>query len=144
MEIIELQKSNIFEIESLWNELNTLHHVNSSNFQNHFESFTFQERVNQLLKKEQLSIFVAMIKNEKVGYCIATKDNDSCEVDSLYVQLDYRKQKIGNELMKKALDWLENLKCATLKVSVADGNESVLPFYEKYGFKKRFTIMQMT
>ncbi len=34
--------------------------------------------------------------------------------------------------------------CTEASVYVAEDNEQVLSFYEKYGFSKRFTVMGMT
>lgn len=44
--------------------------------------------------------------------------------------------------MEVALEWLQEQKCIQIDLIVAAGNEEVFPFYEKYGFKKRATIMR--
>jgi hypothetical protein len=41
MEILEIPKDRIYEIEPLWRELNSHYHERSSNFKEHFSSFTF-------------------------------------------------------------------------------------------------------
>ena len=142
MNIIELSKKYMNEIEGLWKELNSLHRELSSNFKSHFESFTFDNRVKQLSIKENLSIFVAKEADANIGYCVVTKDNEIGEIDSLFVRKEYQGQGVGHELMSKAFEWLKNKKCSAINIYVAEGNESVLTFYEKYGFKKRFTVLQ--
>lgn len=143
MKIIELKKDSLNEIEDLWRELNSLHEELSSNFKSHFEVFTFHKRSSQLLKKEYMSILVAMVEKQKVGYCIVTKDKEVGEIDSIYISPVHQGQGIGDELMRKALNCLRELKCEIIRVYVAEGNETVFSFYEKYGFKNRFTVLQM-
>ena len=143
MEIIEIYKNNLNEIEDLWNELNSHHKELSINFKDHFDRFTFKERSDQLLKKEQISIFVAQDEERKVGYCIVSIHRGIGEIDSIYIAPDYQGKGIGHDLMEKALDWLSKMEITSIKVYVAEGNDTVLPFYEKYGLKKRFTVLQL-
>lgn len=53
----------------------------------------------------------------------------------LYVEDKYRKHKIGNQLSLMIMDWLNSKETVEdLWVFVANGNEIVGKFYEKYGF----------
>ena len=142
MDIIEIDRNRLQDIRDLWKELNSLHRQLSSNFKQHFDSFTFEKRVEKLICKEYLSIFVASDADLYVGYCIATADKNRGEIDSIYVQPSYRGQKVGHELMIMAMEWLNKQDCNEIDIYVAEGNEQVLGFYEKYGFKKRSTVMQ--
>lgn len=38
--------------------------------------------------------------------------------------------------------WLNKQNCREINVYVAEGNDLVLGFYEKYGFKKRSVVLQ--
>ncbi len=142
MKIIKLEKENLMDIKPLWKELNTLHGKLASNFKEHFDSFTFKSRKNILEKKEKLSIFVASNNGIYIGYCIASIEKEKGEIDSLFIQKEYRNKNIGNQLMKNALEWLSLKGCPVINIHVAEGNELSLGFYEKFGFKKRFTTLQ--
>jgi hypothetical protein len=45
--------------------------------------------------------------------------------------------------MSLALKWLEKQKREILRVSIAEGIESVLDFYRRFGFAERLLVMQM-
>jgi hypothetical protein len=47
-------------------------------------------------------------------------------------------------LISYALKWLREQKCETVRVSIAEGNESVHDFYRRFGFAERLTVMQLT
>jgi ribosomal protein S18 acetylase RimI-like enzyme len=141
MEIVELDRSRLPEIEALWKELNAHHAQRSSNFKQYFDTLTFQDRIKQLLYKEDLSLFVGSDAGVCVGYCIVTAERNKGEVDSIYVRASHRGQRIGHELMSRAMEWLRTKECTEIVIYVAEGNEQALSFYEKYGFSRRFTVM---
>jgi diamine N-acetyltransferase len=141
MDIIELDRSRLPEIENLWKELNSHHSQRSSNFKGYFDTLTFQDRLTQLVCKENLSLFAVPDAGLLVGYCIVTADRNRGEIDSIYVKASHRGQRIGHELMMRALEWLRMHDCPETSIYVAEGNEQVLSFYEKYGFNKRYTVM---
>jgi ribosomal protein S18 acetylase RimI-like enzyme len=86
---------------------------------------------------------VAQENGENIGYCIATVDGLNGEIDSLFVVAAYRGKGVGKELMSCALRWLEEQKCETVRVSIAEGNESALNSYRRFGFAERLMVMQM-
>jgi ribosomal protein S18 acetylase RimI-like enzyme len=141
MDIIELDRSRLPEIEDLWKELNSHHRQLSSNFKQHFDSLTFQDRLKQLVCKEKLSLFAGSDAGLHVCYCIVTADRNRGEIDSIYVKASHRGQGIGHELMMRAMEWLHMQDCTEIVIYVAEGNEQVLSFYTKYGFTKRYTVM---
>ncbi len=143
MDIVKIPRDRINEIELLWNELNSHHHEKSENFKDHFSSFTFAERSNKLVAMEKLAIFAAKINSELVGYCIASSNNGSGEIDSLYIKPDFRGEAIGRQLTEAAMSWLSDLDCDQISVAIAEGNQQAIPFYEKFGFKKRFDVLQI-
>lgn len=141
MNIIELGRSHLFEIEDLWKELNSHHGQRSSNFKQYFDAFTFPNRLQQLVHKQNLSLFVSSDAGVYVGYCIVTADRKKGEIDSIYVRASHRGRRIGHGLMTRAMEWLRMYDCSEIFIYVAEGNEEVLNFYEKYGFRRRFTVM---
>ncbi|MCP3926153.1 MAG: GNAT family N-acetyltransferase [Desulfobacterales bacterium] len=144
MKIQILDKEHLYEIEDLWKELNDLHRELSTDFKEHFELFTFEKRCEQLYEKDELRVFVACVEEKNIGYCIVTQDRNDGEVDSLFIQKRYRGQDVGNQLMQNGLKWLNEKQCTNIKIHVAEGNEFAIGFYEKFGFKKRFTTLQVT
>lgn len=142
-EILKLSKDRIDEIEPLWRELNSHHLERSKNFKEHFSSFTFAERSKKLLAMDELVIFAARENSELVGYCIASSNNGTGEIDSLYIKPQFRGASLGRLLTESAMLWLSGLNCSQISVAVVDGNEEAIPFYEQFGFKKRFDVLQI-
>lgn len=142
MEIIELDREHYNLIENMWVRLNRLHGALSKNFKDHFDTFTFEKRMNPLLKKEHLAFFVAVINSEHVGYCIVSAEDGKGEIDSIYIEPDYRKQRIGSSLIKRAKGWFNTIGCDSVSIIVADGNDSVLGFYKSFGFHKYAVILK--
>ena len=143
MYVMEIPKENIDEIEPLWRELNYLHYENSSHFKDYFSSSSFKDRRKKYLEMEQLLILVAKTGDELIGYCVASVNGKIGEIDSLFLKKEYHGKNIGTELTDNAMGWLNAHNCSELNVYVAEGNETILPFYEQFGFKKRFHVLQI-
>ncbi|WP_370280698.1 N-acetyltransferase family protein [Pontibacterium sp.] len=143
IEILDLPRERIDEIEPLWNALNSHHQARSTHFEQHFSTFTFDKRVKHLNAAPYLKIFVAVDGDVFVGYCIASANESKGEIDSLYVQQGYQGARLGQQLMDCSIAWLEDQKCTQISVYVAEGNEEAMPFYERFGFKPRFQVMQI-
>lgn len=142
MNIEAITREKIDGIKPLWEKLNAHHLAKSSLFKDHFSAFTFEKRMESLKKRDLLIAYVAEHDGEKIGYCVATVDGSVGEIDSLFVREEHRGKGAGEELFSLALRWLGGQKCETIKVAVAEGNESVLGFYRRFGFAKRFTVME--
>jgi len=123
--------------------LNSHHQARSTHFEQHFSAFTFDERAKQLKAAPSLKIFVAADEDRFVGYCIASATEGKGEIDSLYVQEGFQGNRLGQQLMDCSMAWLEDLNCTQISVYVAEGNEEAMPFYERFGFKPRFQVMQI-
>ncbi|WJI09625.1 GNAT family N-acetyltransferase [Methanobacterium sp. CWC-01] len=67
------------------------------------------------------------------------------EVDSIYVRGGYRSQGIGDQLMKRSLEWMDEKGAKAKKILVTTGNQDALLFYRRYGFRlRRVVLEQMT
>ncbi len=132
-------------IRPLWEGLNAHHLARSPNFRGHYEQMTFDVRKKDLLKKERLQIILAIKDGNPVGYCVCTisAEGDG-EIDSIFVEDIYRRSGIGEELMTRAIAWLDAGGAKKKIVAVAAGNEAAIPFYESFGFVPRMTVLQMT
>lgn len=134
-------------VQPLWEELNVHHEINSNNFSDKFRSLTFKIRRNKFIIDNNLKIKIDLIKVKQkdiyIGYCISTINNElTGEIESLFVEKEYRKFCLGDSLMKRALGWLDGNNVKTKIIGVAEGNENVLDFYRKYGFYKRRIILE--
>ena len=142
---LQLGPESIDLIKPLWEGLNAHHLVRSPNFRGHYEQMTFEARKKDLLKKERLQIILAIMDRNPVGYCICTISSEGDgEIDSIYVEDGYRRSGIGEELMTRAIAWLDAGGAKKKIVAVAAGNEAAIPFYESFGFVPRMTVLQMT
>jgi GNAT superfamily N-acetyltransferase len=64
-----------------------------------------------------------------IAYCISTVSADGCgEVDSMFVEEDFRKCGVGSELVRRPLAWLDSVGASSKVVTVAHGNERALAF----------------
>lgn len=135
-------------IQPLWEKLNKHHLYQKSDFQGHYANFTFQERKEVLLKKAQdgeMIISLAEDKNSEilVGYSITTlSPENEGEIDSIYVEEEYRSLGVGRELMKRSLMWMDEKGAKTRKVVVAIGNPEAVSFYEGYEFRPRSITLE--
>jgi diamine N-acetyltransferase len=135
-------------IQPLWEKLRDHHVRMSRNFTRHFAGVTFDLRKKQLLEKSrdgrlQIDLAKDPATGAIVGYC-ATSINKAKqgEIESIYVEQDYRGAGIGDALMTRALDWLATLAVQKTILAVAEGNESVFAFYRRHNFYSRATILE--
>lgn len=148
IEYIEGNEKLIDSIAPLWTKLNEHHKANSTQFISKYENFTFEERKTSLMKKVNLGIMkINLAKDIKtntfVGYCISTIDEENVgEIESLYVEADYRKFGIGKELMTRTLKWLDESIVLAKVIGVAAGNEQAFGFYERFGFYPSLTTLR--
>lgn len=145
IEIISGSKELLEYVGPLWDKLNNHHKDNSIDFKEKYEKFSFKERSNGFLayKKDNININLVKDKEIYVGYCVSTINNSSVgEISSLYIEPEYRKYGIGDELIKRAIKWLDDNKVSKKIIGVAVGNEDVLKFYERYGFRSRTIILE--
>jgi GNAT superfamily N-acetyltransferase len=86
--------------------LNELHGQLSSNFKEHFNRFTFVQRIAALRDRDSFAIFLAGGKKSPFGYCIASIQASTGEIDSIFVLPEHRGRGAGNLLMGAAESWL--------------------------------------
>lgn len=145
---IEVGEHGLNRIEPLWKKLVDHLKVRSTYFGEWFETRSFDERRAELLKKStgsggKLHVDLAMNGGQCIGYCVSSMVQQSGEVDSIFVEESYRYLGIGSELMKRALAWIDDEQPQGVRVASAIGNEEVLPFYQRYGFFPRMTLLEL-
>jgi len=144
---IQIDKSQISIIKPLWEKLNILHLNNSHYFKEYYSNLTFEKRCEKFNKLDNCNVFIEIIKNEinsiPIGYCVSTKGKSVGEIDSLFIEEEYRKYGYGQKLVENSLKWFKENNCNKIMVAVAEGHESVFRFYEKFGFYPKMTYLQL-
>jgi ribosomal protein S18 acetylase RimI-like enzyme len=134
------------DIQPLWEGLNRHHGAVSPHFKDEFAAYSFDDRKSKLTQKykaNKLHIDIAMGDNRPVGYIISgITDNGVGEIESIYIEDGYRSQSIGDDLMHRALAWLDKHQVQEKIVDVAVGNERVHKFYARFGFYPRQTRLK--
>jgi diamine N-acetyltransferase len=136
-------------IGPLWWKLRLHHKVRAPEyFASQFEQMPWDFRKQLLLDKAKtgaIHVDMAQDKDTKtlIGYCVSSvTDKKVGEIESIYVEEEYRKLGIGDAFMKKALSWLENRQANRIIIVVATGNEEVFGFYSRYNFYPRVSILE--
>ncbi len=134
-------------VQPLWEKLNKYHEINSDYFYDKFRKLKFEVRKDKFIKDNDLEVKIDLIKDTEkgfyIGYCISTINKDLIgEIDSLFVEKEYRKHGLGDKLMNRTIEWLNSKKVKTKIIGVAEGNDNVLEFYKRYGFYKKMVILE--
>jgi ribosomal protein S18 acetylase RimI-like enzyme len=141
-----LPPADIDVIRPLWEKLNETHRERSPFFAGEYEAFTFEKRKEKLLSGGRTDWRAEVARTtpggEIVAYCLSSITRDlEGEIDSIYVEQDYRRFRVADALMRHALRWLDESGAVSKRVSVAAGNEQALPFYEFYHFYPRYIVL---
>lgn len=139
IQFTEISVTDIDIIKPLWEKLREHQSSKSVNFGDDLKSVTWERRKNELTgANKRLKIFIATKDDKHIGYCISSITNEGKgEIDSLFIDDNYRKKGMGSEFMERALQWFDENGIKDIYISVFVGNEEVLGFYGKFGFAPR-------
>lgn len=147
MEIKNLPLESVSILKPLWEKLRAIHVQDAENFRETYSKKTFEERIKKFgkLGKENVQILAVYEEETIVGYCISSIDREAMigEIDSLYMSDDSRKSGMGSKLCELSLQWQKEQGCERFIVGVAEGHESVFAFYNKLGYYKRLTYLEL-
>lgn len=135
-------------VKALWEKLIALHQEAAPYFKERFQDMNWDKRKKNLLDKSGKLLFEYVIDTAKrtvVGYCISTVDKENGtigELDSIFLDKEYRRQGIGQKLMENALEWLRDENTEIQKLTVGIGNDSVIDFYKQFDFFPLQVILQ--
>ena len=135
-------------IRPLWNRICEHHRVRARTFRAFFEHTTFDERKAHFVRCAEtgdLRVDQACdpAADRCVAYCVTSLSAERIGgIESLYVDETYRSQGIGTALVRRALMWLDENGSVENRVAVADGNEEAFPFYRRFGFYPRRTVLE--
>lgn len=79
---------------------------------------------------------VVKIDNKVVGFAGAWLILDEAHITNIAVHPDYRKQKVGSELLKALIDYTKNKGCKSYTLEVRAGNIIAQNLYHKFGFRE--------
>lgn len=133
---------------SLWKKIRRHHRDHSTHFKKQIDEMTWEERKRELLEiSAKGGLLVELVKETTkgviVGYCLTSLDKEKHgEIESIYLEPDYRGQGIGMKLIEGALAWLDSRGALQIQLSIGAGNEEVIGFYRLFGFEIRATIME--
>jgi ribosomal protein S18 acetylase RimI-like enzyme len=136
-------------IGPLWWKLRRHHQDRAPEyFAGDFARMPFELRKKILLEKAAKgAIYIDLARESDtrtiIGYCVSSvTEKKMGEIESIYVEEEYRRHGIGDSLMQRALNWLETQGVVRVVLGVGAGNEEVFPFYRQYGFYPRTTILE--
>jgi GNAT superfamily N-acetyltransferase len=146
IEYIENTKKELDVISPLWEKLREYHKVRSKYFKKYFDDMTWKIRKKELLDKSGNGMLIHLAKDNKsgnlIGYCVSTiNKNKVGEIDSIFIEDDYRRSGIGKVFMKRALEWMDSKSVIRKNIAVDVGNEEVLGFYSKFKFYPRIIFL---
>jgi len=137
--IVEKDITEIELMKPLWEQLNSMHYDKSVYFKKKYEKFTFEKRMESINEKAQkgilkLDMLLDRDNGNYIGYCLSSIEDNLGEIESIYIENQYRKFRLGDKLMKNALAWFEANSITNIQINVVYANDEALPFYERYGF----------
>jgi len=147
IEYLEKNQNDLDIIRPLWEKLNAHHITVSKYFKDSRTATTFDMRKKQLLEKSyqgvlRIDLARDAVTKEYIGYCVTSVNQEKQgEIESIYVEKDYRLSGIGDRLMTRAVGWLETVTVKKTILGVAEGNEGVFAFYQRHNFYPRVTIL---
>jgi [ribosomal protein S5]-alanine N-acetyltransferase len=149
IEYIESNQDALDLIRPLWQKLIEHHKALSRYFKDHYSKVNFDMRKEQLLNKSaggklQVDLARDPATGAYVGYCVTSLNSEKQgEIESIFVEKDYRGYGVGERLMTRAMGWLETMAAKKIILGVGEGNENVFSFYRRFGFYPRSTILEL-
>ncbi|MGE5389579.1 MAG: GNAT family N-acetyltransferase [Deltaproteobacteria bacterium] len=144
------QKELLDAIEPLWWKLIEHHKARSEHFRHEFEAINFNIRKRMLEDKARDGMVLVEIAEDyatrkPVAYCISSINRfKQGELESIYVEDEFRGQRIGETMVKRSLSWMDQQGTYDKIVVAAVGNEEVLGFYARFGFQPRQILLKQT
>lgn len=138
--------SELYRIELLWEKLRLQHLALSPHFKEYFAQLRFETRCEKFRSMPEQDVYIVATEDEDgalVGYCICSAHGETGELESIYVEPEYRGQHTGYRLASDGVEWMRRKGCRHIDVLVAEGNEDVFPFYERLGFRARGTVLRI-
>ena len=99
------------------------------------DNYIITNHFNKMLDDENIIILAYYINKTIVGYILIRRtSNNTCLLDGLYVEKEYRNKGIGNSLLKDAISRIKNMNVKYVDINVMYNNIIAKHIYEKLGF----------
>lgn len=148
IEYVMMDEQGLDVVGPLWEKLREHHRTKAREFAEFFTRVNYAQRKDGLLKtaaagKLRVDLVRDSDASRYLGYCITSLSADKKgEIESIFVESDYRGHGIGDCLMRRALQFLDDEGAQRKTLGVGVGNEEVFAFYRRYGFVPRVTILE--
>ena len=99
------------------------------------DNYIVTNHFNKMLDDENIIILGYYINNIIVGYILIRRmANNTCLLDGLYVEKEYRNKGIGKSLLTEAISRIKNMNVKYVDINVMYNNIIAKHIYEKLGF----------
>lgn len=95
-----------------------------------------EKSLETLLNDDKSAVFVAIDKEKVCGYCGVNTVLDEGYITNIAVQKSFRRQGIGQSLLKTLCDYAQEKKLSFLTLEVRKSNLSAVNLYSKNGFNQ--------
>ena len=143
IEIKPLSEKEYQKLEEIFFEQQLYHSKLDVPYPDRFLEINIEKYIKYMKSKQLTCVFAAVINDKIIGFVSASIDKKTGYIEDIFVKEEYRNMKIGNKLFSKILKWFDENEIKKIELHVSTGNESVLEFYAKFGFKKTgYTLMR--
>ena len=99
------------------------------------DNYIVTNHFNKMLDDENIIILAYYINKTIVGYILIRRtSNNTCLLDGLYVEKEYRNKGIGKSLLTEAISRIKNMNVKYVDINVMYNNIIAKHIYEKLGF----------
>lgn len=99
------------------------------------DNYIATNHFNKMLYDENIIILAYYINKTIVGYILIRRtSNNTCLLDGLYVEKEYRNKGIGKSLLTEAISRIKNMNVKYVDINVMYNNIIAKHIYEKLGF----------
>ncbi|PKQ63269.1 GNAT family N-acetyltransferase [Labilibaculum manganireducens] len=145
MEIKKVTIENISQLQKIGRDTfeETFSSVNSEeNMKEYLDKGFSVEKLKAELSNENSEFYFAILKDRVIGYLkinfgqsqTEIKDEDTLEIERIYVLEEFHGKKIGQILYEKAIELAKEKKVHYVWLGVWEQNPRAIRFYEKNGF----------
>lgn len=97
---------------------------------------TSDEEIKKQIEDKDVYYFIALIDGRVVGYLSAKTIFDEADLWYIAVDLQYRNQGIGNQLMKEFMKNMNENGIQKITLEVRRSNQNAIHLYEKYSYEQ--------
>ncbi|HMG14268.1 MAG TPA: GNAT family N-acetyltransferase [Saprospiraceae bacterium] len=136
-DIDELRKLAIDSFIETYSWANT-----EENMQLYVDKYFSVNQLREEINYHTSQFYFALLENKAIGYIKLNfgqaqtdiKEDNNLELERIYVLKDFQANRVGYELMQKAIQIADEYKKDYLWLGVWEKNEKAIKFYEKNGF----------